>query len=142
MHMTMDMAFTHARAVHVRVAMFMCPSPRSEILSAEGWSRRLSGAARSPHMLMLLACVLWLLPPLDVLAPVPSLENLLPLTHGRKQAALDAAPQAAARAADTAPRRELQSGPVDSSSSPRPAPVALAAARRNGSRSPSAQPSS
>ena len=76
----------------------------------------------------LLACVLWLLPPLDVLAPAPSLESLLPLTHGRKQAALDAAPQAATRAADTAPRRELQSGPVDSSSSPRPAPVALAAA--------------
>ena len=38
----------------------------------------------------LLACVLWLLPPLDVLlAPAPSLESLLPLTYGRKQRLTD-----------------------------------------------------
>ena len=88
-------------------------------------------STQSRHVLLigaLVACVLWLLPPLDtLLAPAPSLESLLPLTHRRKQAPLDAAPQAAARAADIAPRRELQSGPVDSGFSPQP-PVALAVA--------------
>ena len=88
-------------------------------------------STQSRHVLLigaLVACVLWLLPPLDtLLAPAPSLESLLPLTHRRKQAPLDAAPQAAARAADIAPRRELQSGPVDSDFSPQP-PVALAVA--------------
>lgn len=85
-------------------------------------------STQSRHVLLiggLVACVLWLLLPLDaLLAPAPSLESLLPLTHAQ-QAPLGAEPQAAARAADIAPRRELQSGPVGSGFSPQ-LPVALA----------------
>ena len=76
--------------------------------------------------------------PQVLLAPAPSLESLLPLTHRRQQAPLEAEPRAAGsrpagRAALLAPRRELSS-PVDSGSAPQPPSTKAAGA-------PSAPPS-
>ena len=81
----------------------------------------------------LVACVLWLLPPLDaLLAPAASLESLLPLTHRRQQSRLSADPHATTRAAAVAPRRGRPPPPppppiVEPDSSAQP-PLALALA--------------